>query len=138
MGKHPNFEITDVESLKTALRDYNKLHTQAAEHAIAAKPTVKRLGVLKKALLRHMISENLNKIQLPNRDLLVINESLKKPALNDKYLRARLDSFFLETDPGKAETLFVFLQAVPEAEIQTRTTLKHIESDAYIEQEGDE
>lgn len=136
MGKRTQFEISDVESLKSALRDYNKLHAQATEHSVAGRPTTKRIGVLKKALLKHMVSENLNKIQLPNKDLLVLNESAKRPALNDNFLRARLYSYF-EHDEQAADTLFSFLQVVPESEMQTRMTLKHIEADAYIENEID-
>lgn len=131
-----NEEIKDMETLKIALVDYNRLYIQSIEHARLGKPVTKKLTALKKSLLKHMTEEKLNKIQLPNKDLLVINETTKRPTLNDKYLRTRLDSYF-ENNQSAADTLFSFLHAVPEADMQIRTTLKHIELDSYIENESE-
>lgn len=136
MVKASSFEIKDVDSLKNVLRDYHTLHAQILEHNKKAKPITKRINEFKKALLTHMLTENLKKVQLPNKDLLVLNETRKKPSLSEKYLRGRLDSFYVNDEP-KANELFAFLQAVPDGEMQVRTTLKHLESDSYVENESE-
>lgn len=130
-------EIDGVDSLKTVLREYNALHVQLRDTAKKAKPVNRRFGEIKKALLSHMIGDNLKKIQLPNKDLLVVVETAKKPSMSEKYLKGRLDAYF-EGNPGQAGDLLAFIQAVPEEELGVKSSLKHYEADSYIEQEDGE
>lgn len=136
MAKSNDISVTDVDSMKYALREYQSLHMQVAEHAKRTKPLARRIGQYKKALLKHMVSENLKKVQLPNKDLLVLNETIKKPVLSEKYLKTRLASFY-NNDEAKADEVFLFLQTVPETDLQTRVALKHLEADSYIENESE-
>jgi Family of unknown function (DUF5760) len=128
--------ITDLESLRSALRDYAALHSQINEHAKKTKPVSKRMNQIKKCLLDHMISDNLVKVQLPNKDLLVVQELARRPSMSEKYIRSRLGSFYKD-DTSQASELMDFLMAVPEDELKTRTILRHLSSDSYIENESE-
>lgn len=131
-----SINIDGVDSLRVVLREYNTLHAQIKETARKVKPVNKRLGQLKKALLKHMVDSNLKKIQLPNKDLLVVIETAKKPVITEKHLKARFDAFFEDT-PGQAEELISFVQSTTEGP-GVKSSLKHYESDSYVEYEDGE
>lgn len=130
-------EIKDMETLRSSLRDYSVLRGQIGENARKMKPVTRRINGIKKAILKYMVNDNLKKVQLPNKDLLVVAETVKKPALSEKYLKDRLDTYFVD-DEHRAVELLTFLQTVPAGSLQTRTMLKHLESDSYVENEGDD
>ena len=94
------------------------------------------MNLLKKGLLKHMLADNLTKIQLPNKDLLILHESSSKPALSEKYVRSRLMEFYKDDD-SKATELWAYLQAIPQSDLQTRTSIRHLCADSYIENESE-
>lgn len=133
-SKEPKAAVTDIESLRTAVCDYAALHAQIKETALKGKPMHKRLGELKRALTLYMADKNMKSLELPNKDLLVLTEAVKKPSLSDKYLHRQFTAYF--NDEEKAEDLLAFLRAVPDDEIEVKASLKHVPRDAYVETES--
>lgn len=133
-SKEPKAAITDIDALRNAVCDYTALHAQIKETALKGKPAHKRLNELKRALTSYMSDKNMKSLELPNKDLLVLSEAVKKPTLSDKYLQRQFTAYF--NDEEKAEELLSFLRAVPEDEIEVKPSLKHVPRDAYVETES--